>query len=1073
MSASKFKFLKDAPIGKESQGFFDFYHKNIAPALKTIVENDSCVHTVGLFGKWGSGKSTIIKLLKEGGVEDATIVEFDCWKYEKDSLRRQLLLQIAKDLGVSRKNIDELEKELYFSLSETINEKVSISWGYLKKVALISFAFLLPVGFITWQIFPDVATQWKLWVGTSFSLVLSIALLVEKVLGDDFKKIIMVSPITASKAQLSSPEQFERSFIKILKTTKIDKQKIIIVIDNLDRVESKVATEVLATLKTFLEISEDNLGKKKVIFLVPCDFDAIKKSAPSAELADEFLRKIFNVVIWTPEFIDVDIRTFIKEQISQTGDIKTHLDEEDVILVIDSAFANSPREIKQFINNLISSLIVASETEVKDIVEKNVAYMAKVLVLMHKYPKAFQNLKKLWYAPEEIINTYEEVLIKHEKEEFNEGFKNFMLSTSRITVLDAEPFIYLKKPVVSNRLTNADPIRLSLIEAKETEAKDLVQSETDKVALVEFIISILNKYQNQPEILKNVFITQLSIFKELNISITKNYLNKVGSLLDGKVWPYFQDLKTDLIFSFIIADAQLEQNLKKNILERYVLALTSTEEFKNFQKIEIAKLIIKSLIEHQNLLTPDQKIKFAQSIEQIYTGKEDVIELFVKADDRGQLITKKTLEQVITGSTLENFSLRKDLFVSFQKLISLRKLFSLIYVKLSELLSQHNTKQPAFGEEKEQYLKQVLELISKYKDDLAQVPKPDVIELVRLNIQTFNNISSWDQRITIINILQHLQSIADDGQKAEIGSLLSQFIQNATPATVQKMFAYWKITYIQSLITKLLTQLQPRISSDKIFAKVIYDFASTETRLAILKYLITNEHDATIDFIGTLAEGDFNRVEVVKMFLDKAKTLQASDRVRIYDFISEKISINDEVAIKDLVVEQIRELLNQDEQNVSKVGFDFFCKSDFLGEAKKRDAIIKPALEYLRQAGKTITEQNSYTLKAIASFFNKLQETPQKDFVYSLFNMLRPDRNMQTIETSLENLLLVKPAFGTYEKDYKDLLESLKNWTQENTKTKVIEAIVSLKSLGNLSTEEKDFWNSVDELLPKKGESEV
>lgn len=1072
MSKINFKFLKDAPIGKEAQGFFDFYHKNVAPALKTIVENDSCVHTVGLFGKWGTGKSTIIKLLKDKGVDGAKIVEFDCWKYEKDSLRRQLLLQIAKDLGVSRKEIDKLEKELYFSLSESINEKVSISWGYLKKVGLLSLAFLIPIGFITWQLFPNLATQWKLWAGTSFSLVFSIALLVEKVLGDDFKKIIMVSPITASKSQLSSPEQFERSFVSILKKSTIKTDKVIIVIDNLDRVESKVATEVLATLKTFLEISEDNIGKK-IIFLVPCDFDAIKKAAPSAELADEFLRKIFNVVIWTPEFIDTDIRSFIKEQIKQTGDIQLLLDDEDVVLVIDSAFGNSPREIKQFVNNLISALVVASESEVKKIVEENVAYMAKVLVLMHKYPKAFQELKKLWYAPEEIISAYEEVVVRPEMKEFKEVFRSFMLSTSRITVTDAEPFIYLKNPVVSNRLSSADQIRLSLIEAKETEAKTLIEAEQDKSAVTDFIISILNKYQNQPEILKNIFITQLSIYKELGIQTTKNYLNKLGSLLDGKMWPYFQDLKTDLVFAFILAQSQLENNLKKNILERYVLAISTIEEFKNFQKIELLKQIIRNLIEHQSLLTADQKTKIAQSIEQAYSSKEDVIELFVKADNRGQFISKKTLEQLIQSTNLTNFPMRKDLFIGLQKLISARKQFPLIYAKFSELFSQHNSKQPAHSDEKEQYFQHILELVNKYEDDLQQVPRESAVELVRLGIQAFSNISDWNQRLTIINLLQYLEDIAEQNQKTEIKLLVTQFIQQASPVTVSTMFNYWSTEYVQGLIAELLGQFQPRAQSDQNFAQVLYKFSNEESRLLTLKFLIANQHDVAIDLINTLKDGDYNRVDVVKLLLAKAKSLQPNDRVRIYDFVSEKVNTNDDVSVKDLIVEQIKELLTQDNDVNTRVGFDFFTKADFLGESRKRDAIIKPVLEFVRQPGKTITENNRHALKAISSFYEKLQETPQKDFVYLLLSMIRQDHSQQIINIALENILVIKPSFTDHEKDFKDLLEALNGWNDDNMKKSIAEKLQSIKPQADLSKDEEGFWETIEAFNHSKEEEKA
>lgn len=148
MSTIGFKFLKDTPIGKETEGFFDFYHKSVAPALRSIIENDTCVHTIGLFGRWGTGKSTIVRLLKEDGVASSQIIEFDCWKYEKDSLRRQLLLQIAKDLKLKQKEIDEIEKEFYFSVSEKVSDRLSISWAHLKKIVITMAPFALLILFM-------------------------------------------------------------------------------------------------------------------------------------------------------------------------------------------------------------------------------------------------------------------------------------------------------------------------------------------------------------------------------------------------------------------------------------------------------------------------------------------------------------------------------------------------------------------------------------------------------------------------------------------------------------------------------------------------------------------------------------------------------------------------------------------------------------------------------------------------------------------------------------------------------------------------------------------------------------
>jgi len=1066
MATIGFKFLKDAPAGKETKGFFDFYHKNVAPALRTIIESDTCVHTVGLFGRWGTGKSTIIKLLKEDGVNDSKIVEFDCWKYEKDSLRRQLLLQIAKDLGIGRKKIEKLEKELYFSISETLEEKTSVSWAHLRKVVLISLAFLIPIGLINWQLFPDLANQWKLWVGSTFSLILAIGFLVEKVLGDDLKKIIMISPVTSSRTQLSSPEQFERSFVEILKATDSKSKKVVIVIDNLDRVDSKVATEILATLKTFLEIDHEQLNGKRVVFLVPCDFEAIKKAAPSAELADEFLRKIFNIVVWTPEFIDTDIRSFIREQIEQTGDISKLLNDEDVILVIESAFANGPREVKQFINNLISSLIVAFNTEVKEIVEKNIAYMAKVLVLMHKYPTAFQMLKKLWHAPEEIISAYDGA--EYDSSTIRNEFRDFMLKTSRITVNDAEPFIYLKKPVVSSQLTDAEAIRLALIEEDEAKAETQIKSEKNKSALLDFLISVLNKYQNRDDILKNIFKTELAVLSKLKIT-GKEYINTAGFLLDGKVWPHFQELPPETVFAFILSDNQLDKRVRGNIIQRYIGALSSTEEFKSFQeqKIEGLKKIIRNLIHYQNLLSAEQKINLAQAIEQHYSGREDVVSLFADAKNGDQFITRKTLEQIIQTSNIENFAIRKDIILDFQKLISQHQLFPLIYQKFAELLSQHNSKTVGFGDEKEQCLQHILKVLAEFQSDFEQVNAKERSEFIKLLMQTFDNVAPWDNKVTLINILQHIEDVADDAQKREIKTRLTGFMQNAGAVAIQNMFNYREPEYIQSLISELLPQLNSRILNQADFAKVVYFPANDEARLAILKHLITNQPTKAIEFINSITAKDYKRADVMQMFLEKATSIVGSDRAPIYNFVVDKVNKNDDVAIKDLAAEQIKSLLSQDSEANAGVGYEFFTKAQFLSDEKKRE-IVKFVLEFLRQPGKAIGKQHQHAMGAITFSFDKLQDTPQKDYIYLLFGLLKDGKDANVIQIAVNNLLQIKPSYKDYEKDYKDLGAALTSWGNESTKKIVISGLLKLKPSGRVSADEKEFWNSIEKLNEPK-----
>jgi len=1060
-----FKFLKDEPIGKDSKGFFDFYHDSVSPALHSIINNETCVHTVGLFGRWGTGKSTIVKLLKEDSKENLQIIEFDCWKYEKDSLRRQLLLQIAKDLGLKRKEIDEIEKEFYFSISEKVSERTKISWSQVKRVGMYLTIPAIVILLFSWSIYPDLAKQWKEFLGMSLSLISASALFIWQFISSELKKIIMISPVTATKNQMNSPELFEKSFTRILKKAK-SKNKVIIVIDNLDRVDSKVATEVLSTLKTFLEVSHTHIDGKNVIFIVPCDFEAIKKAAPSAELADEFLRKIFNVVVWTPEYYDTDIRTFIKAQVMQTGDIKKFLENDDVYLVIESAFANNPREIKQFINNLISSLVVAFNTEVKDIVQNDVAYMAKILVLMHKYPTAFQDLKKLWSTPEEINIIPDQNQKEEVQEKSKIDFESFMLKTSRITVDDAEPFIYLKKSVISNQLKDADQIRKTLIEGDETNVEKYIRSEKDKNVLSEFVISVLIKYQNQTtEIITKIFRTQLIVLDRLEISGIE-YINKVATILDTKVWPSFQELPTDIVFSFVLSDKNLDKKVLTDILERYVISLNSTEEFKNFQNIKILIPIIRNLVEYQALLTQDQKADLIQSIEHLYSEREDVLSLFIEAQNKEKFITRKTLENFIQTLDINNFATRKNVIIGFSELVSRYKLIPLLLQKISELLSKYNQDTPDFDEKKELFLKNVLELIDVFESDLDQITIEDRPALIQILIKTFNDIRSWDNRATLMKAISYLEDIAPDNSKTELRLLMTQFLQNASPVVVEEFIKSWESEYVNGLISELLPQLKQRIVTESDFAKVIYLSADSETRLTILKNIIDGTPTRAIEFIGQLKQREYSRLAVARMCLEKVVALSDTERTAVYDFVVNIIKDKDELPLKDIATEQIKTLLNQDNDDNACAGFNFFVKAKFLSVEKKRD-IIKSTLEFIRQPSKQITGQHKYALEAVTTFFKNLQTTPQKDYVYFLFGLLKESQSEEVIKMGLDNLLEIKPFYSDYQKDYRDLLTSLNSWPLKATKDLIVTTLLRLKPDGKVSVSEDKFWKEIEELKPE------
>ena len=96
----EFRFLRDQPLKADDElETIEFGHKEISKTLVSIVEKCETPFTVGLFGKWGSGKSTIANLLAEDlKLKGIPTVIFDVWKHEGVALRRAFLKDMVNQL---------------------------------------------------------------------------------------------------------------------------------------------------------------------------------------------------------------------------------------------------------------------------------------------------------------------------------------------------------------------------------------------------------------------------------------------------------------------------------------------------------------------------------------------------------------------------------------------------------------------------------------------------------------------------------------------------------------------------------------------------------------------------------------------------------------------------------------------------------------------------------------------------------------------------------------------------------------------------------------------------------------
>jgi hypothetical protein len=123
------KIILDAPAVHPSLGY-----EGIAEALTAIIETSEPRFAIGIFGGWGSGKTTLMNAIETGLSRDRTIaVPFNAWRFERethllvpllDAVRESLLTwakdregEIAKRAKTAARRIAKVVRALVMGLS--------------------------------------------------------------------------------------------------------------------------------------------------------------------------------------------------------------------------------------------------------------------------------------------------------------------------------------------------------------------------------------------------------------------------------------------------------------------------------------------------------------------------------------------------------------------------------------------------------------------------------------------------------------------------------------------------------------------------------------------------------------------------------------------------------------------------------------------------------------------------------------------------------------------------------------------------------------------------------------------
>lgn len=322
------KFILDAPAETDALNGRD----RLASTIAETLVGDARIKFVGLIGEWGSGKSTVVSLLerklKLRKDADVLCFNYDVWLHQSDPPKRSFLEALVRfvreepqlaPLREAAAGWEEELKALHLQV-ETSQVVTNPELAFSAKLILPTL-FLVPLGvkllgdgMLSLESQRDPAAATMFWMGWLLALgpaVVAAVLYVAwrpwsdksapifgknsaqfwlKHRGELAKQSILAvfanKPVEFKHEQKTkSPEpstpQFQDMFRKIAAAVQTDQRRLLIVIDNLDRVPDPDRLALWSTVRSFF-LGADHSGRPLTrdqlpTVLVPVDASALDR----------------------------------------------------------------------------------------------------------------------------------------------------------------------------------------------------------------------------------------------------------------------------------------------------------------------------------------------------------------------------------------------------------------------------------------------------------------------------------------------------------------------------------------------------------------------------------------------------------------------------------------------------------------------------------------------------------------------------------------------------------------------------------------------------------------------------
>ena len=955
---SELKFIRDEEI-QNLNGDDDLLEtKKYANTLKEVIINARTPFTIGLFGEWGSGKSSVVNTaqseLEEETTQKIKFIKYDAWKYANDSFRRMFLKTVQAGLNIEGSS----EFEAFYIDKNTttrIDKKVNVSFLIISLLIVIvglSSVFLMS---------DDTPIDLKITIPLSIA-VIGMSISIARNFFDSYK-------VTVQNPKIFAPEQFEDIFDEMvdgaLSTTTITKpqkwikgefienkiDKLVIIVDNIDRCDKETAYELLTNIKNFLE-------REGIIFVVPIDDSALRrhlkeKNNEDSKEADEFLRKFFNVTLKIKHFHSRDLFIF-------TNDLNKKYElnlQADTIDIIAKEYATNPRRIIQLLNNLISELNIVEQKYESVFVEENESLIAKLLIIREEWSCVYKQISE---KPHILKNDSEILLTEGTK--LKEDVLYFLKRTKAIS---ENVDIQVIEKLTSN-IDNDLKVSSEILEhINNSEYDKINQYITDDENYKELIYYFIEEFQK--ELLRGTFklgalnrfinIIKLNEIKEIPRDVNSKLYRETS---DKNILRVIENLSENDFNSFYkFVNVNQKQDLK--YLEKLVVKEYKTIWKDKAEKEAIledkAKIWTDGLEEYINNSSNTNLIKTLQEIFVNYYDHFSDSPLYSKkwiSEDKLQyIVSNKFIDYLVdkTEKSLESDSFKELLYFSRLKIMTIediKKLFTKLNTNEAKFFETTNLAQA-----KEELFEDSLLQLKKVNQLILDIPSSKIkISSIDIYLKYFNGSChieyqhpsyptnpQYNHKSTI-NIVNEITT------NVEYQKELLKFYIEVYKATFNKTDV---VLYVKSLVTKypiLETELFKMLINLrdinnltlKPFFNSLVEFTNTDNNLFNL-------------YEKLFVQDDYIKSEKVKEKLNlliEEYLVEENDNVKSF-----LINMLKNASINSVITEIVTSLSTESivllPIEIQQLTYDYLCDNDKLFDIEDKIEFIKEVLIFDRK----------------------------------------------------------------------------------------------------------------------------